>query len=673
MSDRPLSRYAAIAAALVLATLGFLPIADLLAGGESLESYRLSVEYWSLGALIAAGIGLVVAILARGRALPAVERLGARLASWIAAHWRAFTLLAALGALVLYVAISLAVFDGRPLQIDEISQALQARVYARGALSTPIPEPAEFFQILHTVHHDGRQFSHFPAGGSAMLALGQLIGAQWIVNPVFGALAVLAFAYLARAAEPRAGIAAAAVVLLGLSPFVAYMSGSYMNHVPALALSLVGAAALVYGLRGDRSRPLLAFAAGLGFGLSATVRPLDAMTFALPAAAWYLARALREPRRWADAFAAAAGVAIPVSALLWVNARTTGAPLLFGYEQLWGPSVRLGFHIAPFGLPHTPRRGLELLNEYVFALQSFLFEAPIPSLLLAIVALALARKLEAVDRYLLACGTLLLGAYFAYWHRGIYLGPRFLFGLVPMLVLWTARAPAAIAARVPSALIRRAMAVALVVAIVMAATDGIPTRGRRYAAAFPVERWDAVVAAERAGARGAVVLVRESWSSQLVVRLWALGLARTDAEGVYRNSDACRLDHAIDDVERRGLRGGDALAALRPVLADSALVQTYRAPSGTTARVVPGRAYDARCLLRLHEDGAGTLPLAPFTLVEDGTTYARDLHARDTLLLQRWPGRPVFLLVPSEPVDRSLPRFVPLSRDSAARAWALDR
>lgn len=672
MPQRPSSRLATLVAALFLATLGFLPLADLLPGGESLESYRLSIEYWALGTSIALGIGIVVATVVGDRRL-SFSAHGAGVTAWLNANWRAFSLIASLAALALYLVVAQVVFDGRPLQIDEISQAVQARIYAGGALSAPSPPHPEFFQILHTIYREGRQFSHFPTGGSAILALGELVGAQWIVNPALGAVAVLAFAHVARAAESRQGIAAAAVALFALSPFVMYMSGSFMNHVPALATALAGVAALSSGMRSERPRPWLGFAAGLGFGLSGTIRPLDAMTFALPAAAWYLARAVREPRRWSDALAAAVGVAIPISLLLWVNAQTTGEPLLFGYEQLWGPTVRIGFHEAPFGLPHTPRRGLELLNEYFFALQSYLFEAPVPSLLLATIALLLVRRVGAVDRYLLACGALLAIAYFAYWHRGMYLGPRFLYGLVPMLALWTARAPTLITERLSSVRARRALAATLAALVVMAATDGIRVRGLRYGAAFPVERWDASVAAERAGARGALVFVRESWASQLVVRMWALQLARTDAEKLYRHSDACRLDHAIDAVERRGLRGSAAFDALRPILADSALVQTYRSPSGTTARVIPGRAYDARCLLRLGEDGGGTLPLAPFALVEDGTTYARDLHSRDTLLLRQWPGRPVFLLVPSEPVERSLPRFVRLDRDSLARAWELDR
>src|SRR5688500_3239222 len=102
MPDRPHSRLATIVAALLMTTPGFLPIADLLPGGESLESYRLSIEYWALGTSIAAGLGIVVAVLIGDRQLPGLTR-GANVAARLEANWHAFALIAALGALTLYL------------------------------------------------------------------------------------------------------------------------------------------------------------------------------------------------------------------------------------------------------------------------------------------------------------------------------------------------------------------------------------------------------------------------------------------------------------------------------------------------------------------------------------------------------------------------------------------
>jgi hypothetical protein len=50
--------------------------------------------------------------------------------------------------------------------------------------------------------------------------------------------------------------------------------------------------------------------------------------------------------------------------------------------------------------------------------------------------------------------------------------------------------------------------------------------------------------------------------------------------------------------------------------------------------------------------------------------YARDLHARDTMLLSRYPTRSVYLVRPPSDSEGVLPEFWPLSRDSLRAAWA---
>jgi hypothetical protein len=50
--------------------------------------------------------------------------------------------------------------------------------------------------------------------------------------------------------------------------------------------------------------------------------------------------------------------------------------------------------------------------------------------------------------------------------------------------------------------------------------------------------------------------------------------------------------------------------------------------------------------------------------------YARDLHARDSVLLSRYPSRSVYLVRPPSDGDGALPRFWPISRDSLRADWA---
>ena len=77
---------------------------------------------------------------------------------------------------------------------------------------------------------------------------------------------------------------------------------------------------------------------------------------------------------------------------------------------------------------------------------------------------------------------------------------------------------------------------------------------------------------------------------------------------------------------------------------------------------------------RLAEDSAGFTLYAPASLVSgDGNVYARDLHARDTLLLAAVPNRPVFLLrhVATDSVGAA--RVFPVNLDSARSSWLGDR
>jgi hypothetical protein len=185
-------------------------------------------------------------------------------------------------------------------------------------------------------------------------------------------------------------------------------------------------------------------------------------------------------------------------------------------------------------------------------------------------------------------------------------------------------------------------------------------------------RHDYVAPAADAGVENALILVRESWGAQVIARLYALGVSRSDAEGLYRTVDTCLLDGAIADLEASEVRGPAAMERLRPITRDSLrLVISTLSPDGTE-RVLPGATYGATCQRRLLEDRAGYAFFAPLLARDMGTNiYARDLHARDTLLLQRYAGRPVYLLraVSSEIGARLM--LEPVSMDSARAEWSL--
>lgn len=636
-----------ILAALLLAA-SLLPIANWIPGGEVDAGYAGRLADWGLGGALCAGLGLLAWFVTRHRAsvLPGRVPAAGTPAPMPLARERAIAGAIAAIAFCVYALIAMFVFSGRPLLIDEIVHVIQARDLASGHLTHVFPGPSPFFTIMHEVEVGGRAFGQYPVGGPAMLVIGVLVGAEWVVGPLAGAMSVWLFWVLLRSAEPGAHARSRLAItgLFTLTPFGAFMFGSHMNHATALAWLLLAAVALVRSVEDAPSAPQWGLVTGLALGVAATIRPLDAGAYALPAAAWLAWRARRGRREALTLLLSGVGVALPMAVAFWVNARTTGRPFVFGYDLLWGAGHSLGFHETPWGAVHTPQRGVELLGLYLARLNTYLFELPFPSLVLPALGLWFGRSLRPVDRYLLAaCGLVGIG-YWAYWHDGFFLGPRFVFAWLPVLVLWAARAVRAIGeATANHPALRRGLLVTVgsgvLYSAVTIAVERVPTyRNGLRSMRLPTD------AARRAGVHDALVLVQESWGAQLIVRLWEVGVSRPDAEVLYRTVDACVLEQALHEARGAGLHGDALLARLRPLMADSARLMPSDVSPDFTERRLPGLAYSADCIARIEDDRRGYLLYAPWRLVQDGNVYARWLPGREAEVRAHFPDRPVYLL-----------------------------
>lgn len=656
-------------AAFVLLVFGLLPIANWIPGGHAAPWYAERLDAWGNGSAIVLGIAVIAWILLRGRPrLWPAGAWGSAAQQWHRADWAA-DLGIALAAFGLYAAISRLVLSASPLLIDEIIQVYQARTFAAGAFWRAAPAHPEFTGAMHLIDWGGKVYGQFPAGGPAMLALGTLAHAEWLVGPLSAAIGLFAFARILRRIEGRKGTAFAALLLYGFAPFTIFLSGSMMNHVTTVTWLLLGTWALAVATATAAPRVGLSFLAGLAFACAAAIRPLDGAVFALPTGVWLLGRARRGGGHVVALLASGVGIALPLLLLGLVNAAQTGDPFRFGYIEMWGRSHELGFHEAPWGFPHTPARGLELVNLYLLRLQTYFLETPVPSLLFATGALAIARRVTDFDRWaLVACGGILL-AYFAYWHDGFYLGPRFMLPLAPWLALWTARLPAELAERTPSLPLRRAVLVAGLAALVIGSTQLLPLRARQYRNGMLSMRLNADSVAAAQGVRGAIVLVRESWGAQVIARMWGVGVSRVEAERFYRTADLCRLDEALRTVETSG-GGADAFRALAvPLQADSSQLVSLTISTDSTGRVRRGSTLTPSCTRRLIEDRAGFTTFPPLLLAGKGDNrFVRDLHARDTLLLAADGDRPIWLLTQAPEVGGAL-RFMPVKLDSARAEW----
>ncbi|HTC23789.1 MAG TPA: hypothetical protein VK688_05465, partial [Gemmatimonadales bacterium] len=376
--------------AVVCVALGVIPLANLLTDGQAIPWWGLAVAEWELRGLVVVALAIGLAAILGTRvdtALARVRELLLRPSPRAFAFGMSVFTFAAAAFLARYC------FAGQPFTTDEMAQQWHARILLSGRLWAAPEAHREFFNTAPVFDRAGHWFSQYPVGAPALIALGLPFGAAWLVNPL-----LLGFAtwqlhrFLAAAFD--ALTARLVTLLFALSPMVLIMAASQMNHVPTLAFALLALASLAEWDRADdpgRRRRNAAFV-GIGLGLAALVRPLDAALVGAVVIGFQGWRVCQDPDRWRSLVIELVAGAVPVAILLWTNASTTGRPFLFGYEALNGPEHGLGFHVDPTGRPHTPLHGLVLDSGYLMRLSRYLFEWPLPGLAVIAVGLVALRR-----------------------------------------------------------------------------------------------------------------------------------------------------------------------------------------------------------------------------------------------------------------------------------------
>jgi 4-amino-4-deoxy-L-arabinose transferase-like glycosyltransferase len=639
------------------------------------------VPWWTFGVIVWIGYGgLLLAVLwvvanRWGSGLDRVTDAAARAVMRVSAG--PFVAGASAATTLLGIGVAIYCYSGRPFSGDELATMWHARMLLAGHLAIPPTAHPEFFNSISVLELHGRWFSQYPIGGPALIALGLAVRAEWLVGPLLLGLATWQLYRFARRAfgEPTAR---AATLLFVLSPFVLVLGATQATHTPAMAFTLLALAELAaWDVSATaRSRAVHAAMVGVAVGIIALVRPLDAALVAVPIGVFQLVRAVREPSRWVSLGVQCLAGAVPVGLLLWANMRTTGAPLVFGYDAAHGPAHAPGFHVDPNGDLHTPRRGLAYVSGYMMRFDRFLFEWPLPALLVVCVVLARLRRASQWDSLLLGLVGSFLAGYAAYWHPGFFAGPRFLYPIAPVLVLYAARLPEAAAQlthetrrRVARVLVPACVLCAWLVPLSFSSVPGRLVGQRDQRSKF---KTDVVAQAAGAGLTNALVFVREPWRARLLARLRALGVRQFDAGRILNTVDVCALQLALDESDAApavdaGVRRARVLARARS--AGVATPQPGMIADGLVARA-PGGPDAPRCRDEAAADTLGTMPYALFqseqAVDRDGrlagpVVWARDLGSRDTLLRAELGERAWYLYKPGRSLEDPA-TFIPMAR-----------
>lgn len=630
-----------------LVAVPFLPLRALFGPLEGASALVPPGE-WALGLFIFA-VSAWLLTLFGGDRIEAVGRWPGLLHRGRDGVWLAGAL--SLTALIL-VSVSWFAFRRSPLLIDSVIQLFQAKIFASGALAAPVPPARAFFATQHMLMDGAGWYAQYPPGQSAILAPGAAVGAAWVV-PLALTLGTVALVHASVRRMYDQACARLSLVLLVACPFFWFMGASFMNHVPTLFL--VSLFLYLYVRWEDEGSAGWATAAGMALGAAALVRPLTAVAVAVPFAAF----AAASKRRW-HLLAAGAGFAALASLYLLYNARVTGSPFLTGYEKLWGEAHGLGFHATPWGGEHTPADGLGNEAVNLAQLSLYLFEWPVPALLPIGAAVALGWTARRWDRRLLTAFLALPAAYFFYWHRGEFLGPRFFYAGLAFLLPLTARALLEGARRLRGRAAQAGdlfrpvdggawLAVFLVLCSGYAAIYGIPQRFRIYATGLSSMKEDLGAEARKSGIDRGLVFVKVSWGNRILARMRGLGVPATLVEQAYREVAHCRLHRLVERASAESWSAGRLAREVSRALEGAGdLEKTGRLNGDPTLRMRPGGVgLTADCREEIRYDRTGYTNFSPHLPENDPSlggplVVARDLRDANARLAESFPGRPVY-------------------------------
>ena len=639
------------ALAVLLVVLGVYPLADHLPFAEPQPWWRHALRAWALWVPSLLLLALLLARYDAPRWSERAERGRRVLLTLSPSH---FALGVATLTCVLSLGIGWSMFQWDGATIDEHSQLWQAHILRSGRLFARAESHPEFFSTMQTVSWQGRWFAHFPIGGPALQALGLVFRVPWLVNPLLAGCAAAAL-YRFAAAVGNEAEARGTALLFALSPFVLIVAGSRLDHVATLAAVWIALATLPGWLAStsEATARRSAMVIGLTLGSATMIRPYAGVIATLVIGSFQLLSARRAELRRSLVLEVIAG-AIPIAILLATNQALTGHALTFAYDILNGPDHRPGFHMSPLGYEHTPMTGLYRVSLYLMRLNETLLGWPVPVVALIAIAMAAWRPVTRWDRLLVALAMATLVAYWLYWGDGSFHGPRFLFDIVPVFLLFVARFPAAVRQRLRRPALRTA--VSLLVPLWVLTAWLLPSRFQ------PLGPWSlltprgepelSAVVLETVKDRNlgpALIFIRDGWHARLTARMRAIGMPPFSAQLIVGNYNACTLQQRLDDAERRGMPPAAAAAHVasvmrepldsRPVPGLSAMEQLALPKSATVPETC---RWDFDHALPFGMDLARLLPhiaLDSLGRLGGDVIYARDFGARNELLRDRFPDR----------------------------------
>ncbi|MGH9387572.1 MAG: hypothetical protein ACRD2N_25205 [Vicinamibacterales bacterium] len=312
---------------------------------------------------------------------------------------------------------------------DGVSNLFQAKYFASGHLYLPAPPDVRSFQVDQTVIREGKWFGYAFPGWPAVLAIGVLAGAPWLVNPILAGILILVGHDWVRRRTDR-GTANLAILPLTASSWLIFTSAELMGHPLTALLVLVVLWAFDRAIDVDHRWGPWSVLSGLATGMVLLTRAFDGV---LVAAALSLMVVIhrRSTRAW-RALVTAGAIAACVAALILPYNRAVTGDATYPAHQAW-TDVRYGpgIDVLGFGpsvgilewpnLDPLPGHGVADVvlnwNKNLFMVNADLFGWAPGSLIFVWLAFAIGSWRRA-DIMLLALPAIYLFGYSLFWFSG---------------------------------------------------------------------------------------------------------------------------------------------------------------------------------------------------------------------------------------------------------------
>ena len=346
----------------------------------------------------------------------------------------------AIAAILFSFALRLGVLHGAPTCDDEMVYQFQARTLASGHLTAAPPPDPKAFEHLFLGIYKGHWFGQYNFGHPLFLAIGEILRAIDLVDPILTGILVMAVFLLAERLFGRQA-AMVSAVLAAISPMFISTGATLLSQNSATPLILFSViTALVAASSG---RFVHAFFSALLLGAAAWSRGQEPVLLGLCPMILIVLRIIRGPSRINLIAGITAGAVLSIGPLLLLQWHLWGNPFWTNYQAYWWGYLNTplrspyGFGPAPWDILHTPAAGLKSLIQNLIRLDSFLIGVPLALVLAAIAFWPERRRPEVLAVFAgtpLTCGVL----FFYFWPGLADTGPQLYHAAGAMLLPFVA-------------------------------------------------------------------------------------------------------------------------------------------------------------------------------------------------------------------------------------------